>query len=233
MERKQATENLGNDPSEVERSEDKWSKRAKNKFKEEKKAGIDPEEEEKIRGIIKGKMEEAMGGKDNNNNNKNNKMKANVKKGETMGARDEEEEGKWEKAKLGNKDMETKNDNNNNKNNKDKEEGEGQGKGKKFVEGKIRLVEGENGPEPKKIEIGGKRKGERKKTVGKGKSKRRVGRRTSALIVGAGTSTQLETDSTTLDGGLARVDELTQIEGTTETDEDEEMGGGGRQGARG
>ena len=148
MEQKTGSEDITTGSNKVENNEGKWIRRGKIKFKDGEKSEIDSETEGKIREKIKGKMEGSTQG-NNNNNKQNDKIKrANVKLAGKTGTRDEEEERKWEGAKAKNEEREGKNDKNNN-NRKDGEENDGNNKKKKFVEGKIRLIEGREGPEPK------------------------------------------------------------------------------------
>ena len=153
MEQRTDSEDITTGSGKVENNEGNWIRRGKIKFKDGEKSEIDSETEERIREKIKGKMEGSTQG-NNNNNKQNDKIKrANVKIGGKTGSRDEGEEGKWKGAKGENEEREGKNDKNNN-NKKDGEGNDGNNKKKKFVEGKIRLIEGRGGPEPAKAASG-------------------------------------------------------------------------------
>ena len=144
-------EDIENGPRKVENNERNWLKKVKNKFKAGESPEIVSEEDEKKRKDGKGKEEEIIQGKNrkmikkaNNNNNK----KINGDRIEEMD--NEEENGRWidSKGKKGNTYEKRENKDNNNISTQGLQEK------KKYVAGKMRIVEGAEGPTPKMIEVG-------------------------------------------------------------------------------
>ena len=221
MAKKRADEDIVNEEVKDSKDEEMWLKKAKNKFKSFEITGNEVEGEEKIRKINNGKKQETMTeeGKKNNNKINNDKFDGELKD-MRLGMRDEEGKEAWQKAgkKYENpfkKEMEGNNNNNNN---------EVEVK-KKYVAGKIRIIEGPVGPIPKMIEIdcGGKKKPEpKRRNVGKGKKKLRK-KRVFGIGLGTMISTQLEEEIGNLNEATMVVrDERTQEDETEEAEEEEE-----------
>ena len=216
MEQKTNFEDIGDEPRELRKDEGKWLKKAKNKFKAGENTEGGSEEDEKKRKDGKGKEEEITQGKSRKmikkvSNNNNKKIG-----GKGIEERDNEEENeKWmdSKGKKGNPNEKRESkDNNNNAT-------QGLQEKKKYVAGKVRIVEGTEGPTPKMIEIGN-RKGGKKKVLGKGKSKKRAGKKGWVMDTGVEV-TQLESE-VTLEEEQGKGVDFTQTEGSADGNEEDE-----------
>ena len=150
MDRKTGFEDVETEPRELEKNEGNWLKKAKIKFKAGEISEINTEEDEKKR---KGGKEKEMESDQGKNRKMIKKANNNDNKGSHGVGRErdisEEEKLRWKDSKGPTKNPEKLGEN---KANNDIIGQDQQGK-KKFVAGKLRIVEGIDGPTPKMIEV--------------------------------------------------------------------------------
>ena len=225
MERKQAVEDFTKEGSKCSKDEEMWLKKTKNKFKPFEIVGNEVEGEEKIRKITKGKNKETTTEEDKEMKNKinNDKFEGEIKD-LRWGKDGKEGKEAWRENGEKNENPFKKGAGENNNNNNNNKEDEGK---KKYVAGKVRIIEGMEGPIPKMIELNGegKKKVEiKRKKGGKGKKKLRKPKVFGDKM--GQTSTQLEEetategnqDGTMMGGG----DEMTQDDEVEENGEGED-----------
>ena len=156
MERNQDLKDIENGPRKLEENEESWFKKTKIKFKAGENSQIDSEEDEKKRKDGKEKEMESNQGKNRkmikkaNNNNKKGSYEAESERNDS-----EEENRRWKDSKGLAKNPKKLGENKDNNDARGHERLEK----KKFVAGKLRIVDGVDGPTPKMIEVESEIKG--------------------------------------------------------------------------